>query len=61
MKFMEGISILTFIVSVLSGMAIHWVFTLDFPFYVKALCVSLVLLSALLLFINDFEKAMLKK
>jgi len=61
MKFLEGVSVLTFIGGVLSGMAIQWVLALDAPFYAKALCVSLLLLSALLLFANDFDKMRIKE
>jgi hypothetical protein len=56
MKILQGVSDLTFIVGVLSGVAVHWVLALNAPFYVKALCVSLLLLSALILFANDFDK-----
>ena len=56
MRFLKGISILTFIVGVLSGVVIHRILILDFPFYMKAVSVSLLVLSALLLFVNEREK-----
>jgi F0F1-type ATP synthase assembly protein I len=58
MRFLKGISILTFIVGVLSGMATHWI--LDAPFYTKALCVIILWLSALLCFANDMDKERMK-
>jgi len=60
-KFPGGVSAFTFVVGVLSGVVIQWVLALDAPFYVKALCVSLLVLSVLLLFANDVDKMRLKE
>lgn len=54
MKFLEGISVLTFIEGVLSGMAVQWFLISDFAACAKDLCVSLFVLSALLLFFSEF-------
>jgi hydrogenase/urease accessory protein HupE len=61
MRFIERFSILTYVAAVLCGMAVHWVLASALPLCEKALCVSLLLLSSLILFVNDFEKVMLKK
>jgi len=45
----------------LSGMAIHWIFTFNWSFHVKALCVALLLLTAFALLINDLEKVAMRK
>ena len=61
MKIVDNISILTFAAGFIAGRAAYWIWTLDLPFYAKALSVSLILLSALLLCVNDFDKMMLKE
>jgi hypothetical protein len=61
MKILQGVSALTFIAAFVSGMAIHWFLVLDLPVYAKVLCVSLLLLSSLLLFLNDADKTRLKE
>jgi hypothetical protein len=61
MKIVDNISILTFVAGFIAGRAAYWIWTLDLPFYAKALSVSLILLSALLLCVNDFDKMMLKE
>lgn len=61
MKFLKDVSVLTFIVAFLSGMAIHWIFTFNWSFHVKALCVALLLLTAFALLTNDLEKMAMRK
>jgi hypothetical protein len=56
MKILQGVSVLTFIVGVLSGVVTQWILVLNVLFYTKVLCVSLLWLSALLLFVNDMAK-----
>ena len=61
MNLLEGVSVLTFIGGVLSGMVVQRFLILDLPVYVKGLSVSLLVLSALLLFLTDVEKGVNEK
>jgi hypothetical protein len=56
-----GLSVLTWIVTLLCGVAIHFVLVVDMPFNVKALSASLLFLIALLVFANDQDKMRLKE
>jgi hypothetical protein len=61
MKFMEGVSVLTVVMCFLSGIATYWILTFNWPFYAKALCVTLLVLSSLILFANDVDKMRVKE
>ena len=57
---LKGLSALTIIIAIISGMAFQQVLTLDFPLHPKIVSLSLLFLIPFVLFANDMDKERMK-